>query len=111
MPDEVIEKLRLVSELPETARAGISYSMFGIGGILLFTVAMMLWKRMRSKSYGSSGINTEVEFEKRTDGVTVHKNGTHKNENLSILTAIFRLVASCCSCFSLCLTLLDSGSA
>lgn len=75
-----MEKLKLVSELPETARAGISYSMFGIGGILLFSVALMIWKRMRSKSYGSGGMGSnEVEFEKRTDGVTVHKNGANKS--------------------------------
>ena len=69
----MVEKLKMVSTLPETARAGISYSMFGLGGILLFCVAMMIWKRMRSKSYGSGGIGSaDVEFEKRTDCVTVH---------------------------------------
>jgi len=67
-----MDKLRMVSTLPETARAGISYSMFGLGGILLFCVALMIWKKMRSKSYGSGGVNhADVEFEKRTDGVSV----------------------------------------
>lgn len=60
--------------MPEAARAGISYSMFGLGGILLFCVALMIWKRMKSKSYGAGGMsNADVEFEKRTDAVTVHK--------------------------------------
>lgn len=63
--------------MPEAARAGISYSMFGLGGILLFCVALLIWKRMKSKSYGSGGMsNADVEFEKRTDGVTVHKTTT-----------------------------------
>jgi len=56
--------------MPEAARAGISYSMFGLGGILLLCVALMLWKKMRSKSYGSGGRDADVEFEKRTDGVS-----------------------------------------
>lgn len=71
-----MQKLKLVAEMPEAARAGISYSMFGLGGILLFCVALLIWKRMKSKSYGSGGggmSNADVEFEKRTDGVTVHK--------------------------------------
>lgn len=72
LPEKVMDKLRMVSTLPETARAGISYSMFGLGGILLFCVALMIWKKMRSKSYGSGGVNhADVEFEKRTDGVSV----------------------------------------
>jgi hypothetical protein len=34
----------------------------------------MIWKRMKSKSYGAGGVNNaDVEFEKRTDAVTVHK--------------------------------------
>ena len=64
----------MVAVLPETAKAGISYSMFGLGGILLFCVALMIWKRMKSKAYGasSSGMgHADVEFEKRTDVVTV----------------------------------------
>ena len=73
LPENLLGKLRLVADLPETAKAGLSYSMFGLGGILLFCAALLIWKRMRSKSYGSSGIsNAQVEFEKRTDGVTVH---------------------------------------
>lgn len=74
LPDDVVEKLRMVAVLPETAKAGISYSMFGLGGILLFCVALMIWKRMKSKAYGasSSGMgHADVEFEKRTDVVTV----------------------------------------
>ena len=68
------QKLKMVAEMPEAARAGISYSMFGLGGILLFCVALMIWKRMKSKSYGAGGVNNaDVEFEKRTDAVTVHK--------------------------------------
>ena len=72
LPENLIAKLKMVADLPETARAGISYTMFGVGGILLFCVALLIWRRMRSKSYGSGGIsNAQVEFEKRTDGVTV----------------------------------------
>ncbi|XP_046635934.1 scavenger receptor class B member 1-like isoform X1 [Daphnia pulicaria] len=74
LPDDVSQKLKMVAEMPEAARAGISYSMFGLGGILLFCVALMIWKRMKSKSYGAGGVNNaDVEFEKRTDAVTVHK--------------------------------------
>lgn len=68
--------------MPEAARSGISYSMFGLGGILLFCVALMIWKRMKSKSYGAGGMsNADVEFEKRTDVVTVHNN--HKTNGKS----------------------------
>ena len=63
----------MVAELPETARAGMSYSMFGLGGILLLCVALLIWKKMKSKSYGAeTGMgNNDVEFEKRADTVTV----------------------------------------
>ena len=66
----MVEKLRMVATLPETARAGISYSMFGLGGILLLVVALMIWKKMRSKAYGSGGRDADVEFEKRADTVS-----------------------------------------
>lgn len=73
----------MVAEMPEAARAGISYSMFGLGGILLLCVALMIWKRMKSKSYGSGGMsNADVEFEKRTDGVTVHKTTNGKSRSV-----------------------------
>lgn len=70
LPEPVVEKLRMVATLPETARAGISYSMFGLGGILLLVVALMIWKKMRSKAYGSGGRDADVEFEKRADTVS-----------------------------------------
>lgn len=66
--------------MPEAARAGVSYSMFGLGGILLLCVALLLWKRMKSKSYGSGGMsNADVEFEKRTDNVTVKPANGHSH--------------------------------
>jgi len=70
LPERVTDKLRMVSTVPEAARAGISYSMFGLGGILLLCVGLMIWKKMRSKAHGSGGRDADVEFEKRTDGVT-----------------------------------------
>lgn len=73
LPEDLLVTLKMVAELPETARAAISSSLFGLGGILLLAVALLIWKRMRSKSYNSGGVsNAQVEFEKRTDGVAVH---------------------------------------
>nr|CAH0101993.1 unnamed protein product [Daphnia galeata] len=74
LPEDVSQKLKMMAEMPEAARTGISYSMFGLGGIFLFCVASMIWKRMKSNSYGAGGVNNaDVEFEKGTDAVTVHK--------------------------------------